>query len=183
MAGKPKNRYDLISRLLHWSIALLFIALFFIGWKMVSLSYYDAWYNRALNWHKSLGILIGLLVCVKLGWYLMANHPAADKTLAQWERWLSKLAHYFLLAAMIVLPISGYLMSSSAGDPIAVFNWFKVSPLSAIGLPAVSTDLRYWAVVLHYYFSYGAIGVIAAHLSGALKHHFIDKKDTLRRML
>jgi cytochrome b561 len=179
MSTKPlPSRYGLISRLLHWSIALLFISLLAIGWAMVDLGYYDPWYHRSLTWHKGLGVFIGLLVLIKLSWLLFAKSPDIDTSLSAWEHFASIIAHKLLLVAMVALPLSGYLISSSAGDAIEVFNWFNVPALIE-----VSTPLRDLAITSHFYIAYIALAIIIAHISGALKHHIIDKKDTLKRML
>jgi len=47
-------RYGLVSRGLHWSVALLIIGLLWLGWYMADLSYYDRWSKVSLDWHKAL---------------------------------------------------------------------------------------------------------------------------------
>lgn len=170
--------YGSISKLLHWVIALLMISLLVIGWVMVDLGYYDPWYHRSLTWHKSLGILAGFIVLFKLAWRAFAAYPKADLSLHAFERSASKIVHWLLLLAMVVLPLTGYLISSSAGDAIEVFTWFSVPAISKI-----STPLRDQAIDSHYYVAYATVAVVAVHIAGALKHHFIDKKDTLKQML
>ncbi len=178
LKSNPRLGYSPVSKLLHWVIALLFISLIIIGWIMVDLGYYDPWYHRSLTWHKSLGIIVGAIVLFKLGWRVFTTYPAADDSLSQVERVGSRAAHWFLIASMVILPVTGYMISSSAGDVIDVFNWFSVPAVAKIG-----TAIRDQAIALHYYIAYFAAGVIALHIAGALKHHFIDKKDTLKRML
>ncbi len=172
------HSYDPISKWLHWVITLLMIALLAIGWIMVDLGYYHPWYHRSLTWHKSLGIIVGLIVLVKFAWRLITSYPKADSSLNTFEKVASKIAHHFLLLSMTVLPLSGYLISSSAGDAIDVFNWFSVPAIAQ-----VSAALREQAINIHYYIAYATIAVVFLHIAGALKHHFIDKKDTLKRML
>ena len=69
------DQYGLIAKVLHWLIALLIIALLGIGWWMVGLSYYDPWYHDSLNWHKSLGIIVLLIVGFKVIWSFVEKSP------------------------------------------------------------------------------------------------------------
>ncbi len=78
---------------------------------------------------------------------------------------------------MLVVPVTGYIISTSAGAGVAIFGLFEVPAV----LPK-SAPLRDAAISVHYYFAYAGVGLIALHVAGALKHHFIDGDDTLRRM-
>ena len=74
--------------------------------------------------------------------------------------------------------ISGYLISTAKGQGISVFDWFEV--------PALITDLPQQADRagrIHYWLALALMGLITLHVSGALKHHFIDCDPTLTRML
>ena len=86
--------------------------------------------------------------------------------------------HYVLWGMLLLLPITGYLISTSAGKPIQLFNWFELPPLVE-----VDEALRELAITVHYYLAYATLGLIAAHAGAALKHHFINRDDTLKRML
>ena len=79
---------------------------------------------------------------------------------------------------MLLIPVTGYLISTSAGKPIQLFNWFA--------LPAVidvDEELRDLAITVHYYLAYATLFLVLGHAGAALKHHFINKDDTLKRML
>ena len=95
----------------------------------------------------------------------------------QWEALAAKITHYLLYALMLVVPATGYIVSTSAGAGVSVFGLFEVPAV----LPK-SVPLRDAAISVHYYFAYAGVGLIALHVAGALKHHFIDRDDTLRRM-
>ena len=64
------DRFGLVTKLLHWLIAILIIFLIWLGWYMVDLTYYDKWYNASLAWHKALGMLVLGLGIAKIGWQL-----------------------------------------------------------------------------------------------------------------
>ena len=176
--GNDTNQYGLLSKLLHWLIAALMITLLALGVWMVDLSYYDPWYHKALSLHKSLGISLGMVVFLKLGWRLVSPNPAPQTSLNAFEIFASRQVHYLLVFAMGILPFTGYLISSSQGAAIEVFNAFSVPALWQ-----VSDGARDLSIRLHYYLAYLTLALVILHVAAALKHQFIDHKGTLKRML
>ncbi len=79
---------------------------------------------------------------------------------------------------LVAVPVTGYLISTSAGDGISMFGWFDVPAV----LPR-SDWIRDLAVELHFYLAYTTAMLVAIHVLAALKHHFVDRDATLRRML
>ena len=170
--------YGLVSRLFHWSVAVLIIVLLWLGWYMVDLSYYDRWSNVTLEWHKVLGMLALLAGVLKIVWALGSHAPAPLPSMARWERLSARAMHLTLIAMMVAIPITGYVISTSAGDGIAIFGWFVVPAV----LPE-SEGLRDLAIELHYYLAYGTAALVLLHIMAALKHQFIDRDGTLSRMI
>ena len=79
---------------------------------------------------------------------------------------------------MVLIPVTGYLISTSEGDPVSVFGWLEV--------PAVapqSDALRDAAIALHYYFAYGTVILAGLHALAAIKHHLVDRYGTLTKMV
>jgi cytochrome b561 len=171
------DQYGFAAKGLHWLIAALIIALLGIGWWMVDLSYYDPWYHDALNWHKSLGIILGLLVIFKLLWNLYDKPPRPQANLSGFERGASRFVHSILRWAILIIPITGFLVSTSEGAAVDVFNWFSVPAFMQVDDSARDT-----AINIHYYFAYALMALVALHAAAAIKHQFIDKKGTLKRM-
>lgn len=172
------SRFGLFSKLLHWLAAILIIGLTWLGWYMVDLGYYDKWYNASLHYHKSLGMLALALVLVKAGWHQYTPAPGPSAGLPGWERRAANLVHYVLWGMMVLIPVTGYLISTSAGKPVRIFDWF--------GIPAlieVDEELRELAISAHYYLAYATLFLVAGHAGAALKHHFVNRDDTLKRML
>ena len=121
---------------------------------MVDLTYYDKWYNASLHYHKSLGLLVLILALAKIAWHWHTRAPAPLPGLKTWERVGAKLMHYVLWGMLLLLPITGYLISTSAGKPIQLFNWFELPPLVE-----VDEALRELAITVHYYLAYATLGV------------------------
>lgn len=172
------EQYGLISKLFHWLIALLMIILLGLGGWMVDLSYYDPWSNKALSWHKALGIWAGLLALTKFAWTLLTPRPLAQASLSAFEKRASGSVHLYFLYAMLLIPASGYLISSSEGAAIEVFDWFSVPALFK-----VSDEMRDTAIDIHFYLAYITLALLVLHVGAALKHQFLDGKNTLKRML
>lgn len=177
-ARNTDSHYGLVSKALHWVIALLILGLVWLGWVLVDLGYYSRWYNTALVWHQVLGMLVLALAAFKLVWMLYSPGPAPQAELRPWERGASRLVHWVFFLMMFLIPVTGYLTSTSEGDGVAVFGWFEIPA----AIP-VSAALRDWSIDVHYYTAYGVFFLAIVHAGAALKHQFLDRHGTLRRML
>ncbi|MDQ6989756.1 MAG: cytochrome b [Mariprofundaceae bacterium] len=170
------QHYGWLSIIIHWSMALLIFAMFALGWLMVELNYGDIWYHKAPWIHQSVGILLFFLLIFRLFWRLINPLPALYG--ATWEKniglWVHK-SHYVWMLAVIC---SGYLISTADGRGIEVFTWFEVPALLAAEKGRESVA-GWWHMLLAWCF----MGFVLLHASAAFKHHFIDKDNTLLRML
>ena len=171
-------RYGAVSVSLHWLVAIAVFALFALGYWMVGLSYYSGWYQKAPNIHKSVGILLFMVMAARLLWRWASPPPPALAEHGRLTRLASKLGHAFLYLGLFVLMISGYLISTADGRGISVFGLFEV-PASVTSIP----DQGDVAGLIHEYLAYAIVGFALLHGLAAFKHHFIDKDRTLLRML
>lgn len=170
--------YGLISILFHWLAAAAVFGLFVSGLWMVDLGYYDVWYHRAPAIHKSVGVLLLLLVAARLVWRWIGGAPEPEPGWRPWEIRLAHWVHYSLLFGILVVGAAGYLITTAKGESVAVFNLFSI-PATIQGLPRqadVAGEVHYWLAV-------ALIGLAALHALAALKHHFVDRDATLLRML
>jgi len=171
-------RYNLLTRVLHWLIAAVILGLVGLGWWMVDLTYYDRWYNRSLELHKSAGLVLLAVVAVFVAWALVRRGPPLPDSIPRWQRIAAHATHGLLFVLMLAMPVTGYLISTSAGAPVSVFGLFEVPALVNGG-----EQLRDLAIDLHYYMAYGALALVGLHAAAALKHQFVDRDGTLSRML
>lgn len=172
------QHYGVISAALHWLIAVVVYGMFALGLWMVTLSYYDGWYHQAPELHKSIGILLMMGLVIRVVWRFISPPPAALKSYSRLTRLGATLGHITLYALLFSIVVSGYLISTADGEPISVFGWFEIpATLADAGTQA---DL---AGSLHLWFAWGVVILSLLHGLMALKHHFIDKDDTLNRML
>lgn len=172
------GRYGLVTKALHWLTATLILGLVALGWYMVDLTYFDRWYNQSLLTHKALGMAVLVLGFITLAWRALSPSPAALPGLPPWQRRASTAVHHLLFVMIFLLPVSGYLISTSAGKSIDFFGWFSIPPLIEVG-----GTLRDVAIETHFWLAYGTAVLAALHAGAALKHHFIDRDDTLARMI
>ena len=171
------NSFGLTAILLHWTIALLVIGLFALGLYMTSLTYYDPWYNSAPWWHKSLGLLTFALLLARTLWRWINTKPGPVGTHHTWEIYLATITHWLLYILLFIISISGYLIATAKGKGVDFFSWIE--------LPPIITDIDQLADkagAVHLYLAYVMVALVSLHTLGALKHHFIDKDNTLKRM-
>lgn len=170
------RQYNAVLRAIHWLTAVVVVGLFAVGWWMVDLTYYSDWYKTAPYWHKSIGILLALLTVFRLVWRKAKGTPAIEGS--KLEKAGAHAAHHLIYVLLFLIFASGYLISTSDGRAIEVFNWFSVPALGEL-FPNQS-DI---AGTVHYYAAFVLIGLAALHAAAALKHHFINKDNTLRKMI
>lgn len=178
MLRNTPTGYGLIAIALHWLVALAVIGLFTLGLWMTELDYYDAWYKRGPELHKGIGILLFLVLVLRLVWRRLDPMPQPEPTHAPWERRLARFTHTALYVLLFAVTMAGYLISTADGRPIDVFGVFSVPALIS-GLDN-QEDI---AGEIHELLAFGLVGLAALHAAAALKHHFVDRDRTLRRML
>ncbi|MCF6764763.1 cytochrome b [Thiotrichales bacterium 19S3-7] len=174
--AKHKN-WGAITILIHWISFFAILFLFISGILMVTLSYYNYWYHKLPFWHKSIGVILFIITIIRILWVSGRGRATSIDTHKAWEKKISHIVHFLLYLVLLIVLISGYFMTTSEGSDISVFDWFKV--------PHITTLLHAHIDLLgqvHKFSSYCLIVLVSLHTLGALKHHIIDKDDTLKRM-
>ncbi len=177
--GNEQTRYGRATRTLHWTTAILFVALIPMG-IFTSMIPEDVWYRQGYYVvHKSLGLTVLLLVVIRLVWHRLSPTPPLDSTLKPWERRSAHTAHVLLYVLMIGFPITGFVMSTFGGKYSHFFFWD--TPL----FWAPDADLIIpWALLHKLILPLLFYAIFAAHVAGALKHQFVDKHDdAFKRMV
>ncbi|MBS0580220.1 MAG: cytochrome b [Proteobacteria bacterium] len=171
------RRWGVIAQLLHWVILVLIIAQF-----VLAIMADDLPNNMKklvlLSRHKSIGLTVFALALVRLGWRWGNATPPLPSTLKPYERLLARGTHALLYVLLLVVPFTGWIMSSAHGFPV---SWFGVFQLP--DLVAKNHDLSEVLEETHETLAWTLAALVALHAGAALKHHFILKDDVLRRML
>ncbi|HEX5802461.1 MAG TPA: cytochrome b [Azospira sp.] len=171
------QRYTRTAIGLHWLMALLILGLFGVGLYMTGLKL-SPQKLQIYSWHKWAGVTVFLLALLRLGWRLGHRPPPAPAGMPRWQRVAAEGAHHLLYLLMIVIPLSGWLMSSAKGFQTV---WFGVLPLP--DLLAKDKELGDLLAIVHQTLNYSLAALVVAHAGAALKHHFLDRDGVLARML
>ena len=171
------ERYTPAAIALHWIVAILIIANLALGLYTVELPLSPA-KLRNFSYHKWIGVTVFLLAAARLLWRLGHAPPPLPVAMAPWERRAAQVTHPLLYLLFFAAPLTGWLFSSAAG--------FQTVYLGVVPIPDLLSKDKALADALklaHKSINYTLAAVIVLHAAAALKHHFIDKDDVLRRML
>ncbi|MCW2395753.1 MULTISPECIES: cytochrome b [unclassified Sphingobium] len=181
--GRPE-RYSLTMRILHWVRAALIIGLLALGVAMTNMKDGVVLGFDGYHYHKEFGILVLLLALVHLIVRARTKIPPLPRGLAPWEAIMAKMVKRAIMVLVIVVPVMGYCMSSSftMSDGVPFFFFGELPEILPKNDKAF--ELFGW---LHMVLAYALLGLVALHISGTLKHRFLDKDkdeiDVLSRML
>ena len=167
---------------LHWLIALFMISLLATGLYMEETKSYALY-----PLHKSFGVLLILFVLWRIYWRIKNGWPQPIRLYQPIEQLLSRVVHWLLIIGTILMPISGMMMSGFGGHGIPLFGLELIAPNPDPNNPkeviALNETLASVGHVLHGLGGKLIIAAVLLHIAGALKHHIIDKDNTLKRML
>lgn len=172
------KEFGSLTKLLHWTIFALFIVQYFLVYRR---EYFPKDAPEKLQYillHKSLGVCLLLLAFLMLVWRHMGSRPLFAKNMSGLQKGLARITHLLLYVTMLVQPISGILMGWYGGRTISLFGIYDLPNL--LSKNEALSKICYTA---HVWSSYLIIGLVALHILGALHHHFIQRDNTLTRML
>lgn len=169
-------KYHIFSRILHWSMAIIIIFLLGLGIYMNDFLSKEA-PNRmdVYNLHKSLGVLVLILIFIRITNRFINKAPAFPDNMKKIEKTAAHLLHMFLYLLMIIVPLSGYLMSNFFGYP-AMFFGFEM-PF----LVATNFEIGKIAAEIHEISAFTMIGALILHILATIKH-FIFDRSLVKRM-
>lgn len=172
----PSERYTRTAIALHWLIAATAIVQFTWGWWMQGIAKQPVGPRvDAYNLHKSVGLTIFVLMCVRLLWRW--RHPAPVlPPLPHWQVMLARGTHIALYVALFAMPLAGYLGSVFSGYPVRYFG---------VTLPAwgwKSETIKDLMSAVHFVTSWVLATAVALHVAGALKHWLVDRDGLVARM-
>ena len=194
--NKPTS-YSKVAIILHWLIGISIIFMFILGWFMQELpkeaaksSTYDLFNLGIYTWelaketsprsfyfnlHKSIGVTLFALIIFRVFWRFTHKPPELLSSMKSWEKRLATIAHHGLYLLMILTPLAGIIMSVASKYGI---KWFGIELIPGLDIPSVR-ELFY---EFHEIFGLLILFILVFHIVGALKHTFVDKDGTLRRM-
>ncbi|KZN51550.1 cytochrome b [Pseudoalteromonas luteoviolacea] len=177
MLKNSNKSYGLVAILIHWLMAIAIFFMFGLGLYMVELTYYDPWYKGSLDLHKSIGMLLIAMWVLRLIWRQVNERPD-ELPGPKLEQAAARVGHFLLYALMLLILVSGYLISTADGKPISVFELINVS-----ALPWSFDNQEDIVGEIHFWLAWALIGFVVVHIGAALKHQFINKDSGLSRIL
>jgi cytochrome b561 len=191
------QRYTKTAIILHWVVGLLIIAMLALGlwmsglpkdapktatfdlfnWGLYTVTLPEPVSVRTFyfNLHKSIGITVMALILLRIFWRLTHVAPAFPDTMKGWEKILADLGHKALYVMMVVLPLSGFIMSIYSKWGIL---WFGLPLVDGLDNP----QLRDFFKAVHEISAWIILALIVVHVAAAIKHKLIDKDEVMKRM-
>lgn len=176
MRPRPTT-FDLMSRLNHWTVAILFLFVWGLGIYVFRVLPADAPKGPLIGQHKALGVIVLILASWRILWRVRQGMPEAVGDASPLQAVLAKAVHGLLFLGTVLMPLSGAVGSYYGGRPVNVFGLFTIP--SGPKVDWISS-LSYG---LHGVLAFVVIGAVGLHVAGALKHHFVDRDTILLRML
>lgn len=176
MFKNTQSSYGWLAIGFHWLSAMLVFGMFAVGLWMVELDFYNPWYKDAPHYHKSMGVLLAILIILRV--IFKASQTSPQMLGKTWEQKTAKFVHFMLYFGLFSLFLSGYLISTADGRGIDIFNWATLPSLGEwfANQEDIAGDIHEWL-------AYSLIALVSLHALAALKHHFINKDKTLIRII
>lgn len=170
-----------ITKIMHIIIAVSMIALLAVGLFMSNTETFALY-----PIHKSIGVIVFTFAVFRIFLRIKEGWPMPVGEASKVQLVIAKIVHWGLIILTVLYPVSGMMMSGAGGHGINVFglefvasNYDKISG-EAIALNQGVASLGH---TLHDSLTGVLIVFIVLHVVGALKHHIIDKDETITRML
>ncbi|MBV9575279.1 MAG: cytochrome b [Gammaproteobacteria bacterium] len=175
MLRNTSTAYGNVAKFFHWLIFVLLLVMIIYGYFLEDIP--KVYKGMAINAHKLLGITILFLVLLRLIWALINPKPALPPDTKAWERALERLIHFSLYAAVIAMPLAGWVASAAGGHIPHIGDLYLNLPIEQ------NKALSESAFDLHKSLAIVIIVLFCIHVLAALYHHFILKDNVLRRMM
>ncbi len=181
-------RYNLVQRLLHWTIAVCVLGMLAIGLTMMLVATEKGVFdglvktfgqdmtNTIYMLHKSFGVVILALMIPRILAKLMSRKPDYRVPLTGFERAASGAVHGLMYVMLILMPVIGWLATAAGGYPVEFFGGTLPGLIGKD--PALSETLY----TLHFYFGLGLMGLVGLHIAAAFFHTLIKRDGLISRM-
>ncbi len=172
-------KYNISMRILHWLMAILILCLIAVGFYMEGLPKEDPIKYTLYGLHKSFGVMIIFLFVVRIITRIRSSIPPLPEGIKPLEKKLSHGIHHLLYLFMILVPVSGYVMSDAGGHDVKFFGLLMPDFFEK------NKEIGGIAHEMHEIIPYVLLGIVILHVAGAIKHRFFEPKenDVIGRML
>jgi len=175
MLKNTQTTYGSVTKFFHWLVFFLVVCIIPVGYLMGDIKE-EAVRNTVINYHKITGLCILLLMLLRVTWTSVNPKPALPNT-PPWQRVLERIVHFSLYAALIVMPLAGWVGSVAAGHVPHLFSSSFVLPI------APDKALDDICFKIHNAVAIIIITLVSLHIVAALYHYFVKKDDVLLRIM
>ena len=176
MMKNTANTYGVVAKSFHWLLFLMLTFSIVAGNFLASLPK-GAEKLQAAGMHKSFGAVILMLIMLRLVWRLINETPRLPDETTAGEAFIAKAMHWGLYALMFAQPLSGIMMSQTAGIPVSFFGLFEF-PVFLDKSQSIAEFFR----AMHGTVWILLVVAVMGHIGAALHHHFIKKDNVLKQM-
>ena len=169
-------RYTQSAIMLHWLTVLLIFVTFPLGVYVHELAF-SPFKLQLASYHKWIGVTILLLTVFRLAWRMLHKPPPLPETIPVWQQRAAQGLHHLLYLLLLVIPVSGWLMSSAKGVPVVYFGLVQLPDLAG-----KDKELGDMLQEIHEALNLGMLALVIMHIAAAFKHQFIDKDSLMLRM-
>jgi cytochrome b561 len=168
-------RFSTLARVFHWLMALMILAMLFVGAAMVATV--SERHQQLFSIHKPIGIAVLILAALRLIWRLTHRPPPLPADLPRAQAFAALASHVLLYVLMFALPLIGWATLSAGGYPVSLGDSLVLPPIA----PA---DPDLYAVLrpLHRWGAYALFALVLLHLSAALHHGLVRRDGVLASM-
>ena len=180
--SNTNHSYGSVAKTFHWLTALLIITLIALGIIANGMAY-DTSEQLArkaflFSMHKTLGVTMFFVALARIGWAFKQPKPNGLHPERKAESWLAETIHWLLYGSLVIVPLTGWI-HHAASTGFAPIWWPFGQNLPFVAKSESTSELF---AGFHIIFERVLAASILLHVAGALKHHFVDKDATLRRM-
>jgi cytochrome b561 len=177
----PVHRFDLLTIILHWLIAIFILGLIVLGFVMTRPSIDPVLQFSLFQWHKSLGMLALLFAVARFVHSVIRVRVEPVGGMKPFEPLLAKITHCILLGLTILVPLAGWMIASVSPLEIPTFA-FNLIVVPHLPVPKSDAAEIWWATA-HAVLAYSTLALVFLHSSASLYHHYWRHDDVLTRML
>jgi len=171
-----RNNYGFVLRFLHALIFILIVLQLIIGIFMDDIP--KSYQGYVYTFHKSLGVVIFFVAIIFVIWRLFNVKPRWPENMWTLERVAAHTVHFLIYCLIILMPLSGWIMSTAAGKPP---NFFWLGELPLPGIP-VNEAISDWGAKLHYIFAWILGILVLIHILAAFWHYFVRRDNVMQRI-
>ncbi|HSP25382.1 MAG TPA: cytochrome b [Saliniramus sp.] len=176
MPAAPAH-YSTLQIAIHWITAVIIIGMIPVGLTMTRLGP-GTTTNLLYELHKSFGLIVIALAVIRIVVRLSTGVPPIVRTIPAWQRVAARATHFALYALIVLVPLFGWIATSTCCAPVNLFWTISVTLPFEGGMEASKPIF-----LVHRILAISLAAILLLHAGAALRHHYLIKDDTLRKML